>query len=112
MQQSASTVKKISLELGGNAPLIIFDDANLDEAVKGALACKFRNAGQTCVCANRIFVQSGIYDEFSKRFAAAVGDMKMGNGFDQGVVVGPMIEDRPSIRRMSMCRTRSPRAAP
>jgi succinate-semialdehyde dehydrogenase/glutarate-semialdehyde dehydrogenase len=92
MEQSASTVKKVSLELGGNAPLIIFDDADIEEAVKGALACKFRNAGQTCVCANRIFVQDGIYDEFSKRFAAAAGSMKMGNGFDEGVMVGPMIE--------------------
>ena len=92
MQQAASTVKKVSLELGGNAPLIIFDDADLDAAVEGAVACKFRNAGQTCVCANRIFVQDGIYDEFAKRFTAAVGGMRMGNGFDEGVVVGPLIE--------------------
>ncbi len=92
MQQCASTVKKVSLELGGNAPLIIFDDANIDAAVEGALACKFRNAGQTCVCANRIFVQDGIYDEFAKKFAAATAAMPIGNGFDQGIVIGPMVE--------------------
>ena len=92
MQQSASTVKKISLELGGNAPLIVFDDADLEQAVSGAIACKFRNAGQTCVCANRIFVQDGIYDEFARRFAEATAAMKMGNGFEDGVVIGPMIE--------------------
>ncbi len=92
MQQSASTVKKISLELGGNAPLIIFDDADLDAAVDGAIACKFRNAGQTCVCANRVFVQDGIYDAFARKFADAVSAMKMGNGFDEGVLIGPMIE--------------------
>lgn len=90
--QSASTVKKVSMELGGNAPLIIFDDADIDEAVKGAIICKYRNAGQTCVCANRIFVQDGIYDEFAKKFAAAAKAMKMGNGFDDGVTVGPLIE--------------------
>ena len=90
--QSASTVKKVSMELGGNAPLIIFDDADVDEAVKGAIICKYRNAGQTCVCANRIFVQDGIYDEFAKKFAAAAKAMKMGNGFDDGVTVGPLIE--------------------
>jgi len=80
------------MELGGNAPLIIFDDADIDEAVKGAIICKYRNAGQTCVCANRIFVQDGIYDEFAKKFAAAAKAMKMGNGFDDGVTVGPLIE--------------------
>ncbi|MEQ8334573.1 NAD-dependent succinate-semialdehyde dehydrogenase [Nisaea sp.] len=90
--QSASTVKKVSMELGGNAPLIIFDDADVDEAVKGAIICKYRNAGQTCVCANRIFVQDGIYDEFARKFAAAAKAMKMGNGFDDGVTVGPLIE--------------------
>ena len=92
MRQSASTVKKISLELGGNAPLIIFDDADLEAAVEGAIACKFRNAGQTCVCANRIFVQDGIYDAFAEKFAEATRAMKMGNGFDDGVIIGPMIE--------------------
>lgn len=92
MQQAASTVKKVSLELGGNAPLIIFDDADIDAAVEGALICKFRNAGQTCVCANRIFVQDGIYEAFSEKFAKAVAEMKQGNGFDEGVIVGPMID--------------------
>jgi len=90
--QSASTVKKVSMELGGNAPLIIFDDADLDEAVKGAIASKYRNAGQTCVCANRIFVQDGIYDAFAKKFAEAAASMKMGNGFEDGVVLGPLVE--------------------
>lgn len=90
--QSASTVKKVSMELGGNAPLIIFDDADIDEAVKGAIICKFRNAGQTCVCANRIFVQDGIYDAFAEKFASATKAMKMGNGFDDGVVIGPLVE--------------------
>ena len=91
MQQAAGTVKKVSLELGGNAPLIIFDDADLDRAVEGAIACKYRNAGQTCVCTNRIFVQDGVYDAFAERFARAVCEMKQGNGFDDGVTVGPMI---------------------
>jgi succinate-semialdehyde dehydrogenase/glutarate-semialdehyde dehydrogenase len=90
--QSASTVKKVSMELGGNAPLIIFDDADIDEAVKGAIICKFRNAGQTCVCANRILVQDGLYDAFAEKFAAAAKAMKMGNGFDDGVVIGPLVE--------------------
>ncbi|MEC7675062.1 MAG: aldehyde dehydrogenase family protein, partial [Pseudomonadota bacterium] len=91
MQQAAGTVKKVSLELGGNAPLIIFDDADLDRAVEGAIACKYRNSGQTCVCTNRIFVQDGVYDAFAERFTRAVGEMKQGNGFDDGVTVGPMI---------------------
>ena len=90
--QSASTVKKVSMELGGNAPLIIFDDADIDEAVKGAIICKFRNAGQTCVCANRILVQDGLYDAFAEKFAAAAKAMQMGNGFDDGVVIGPLVE--------------------
>lgn len=90
--QAASTVKKVSMELGGNAPLIIFDDANIEEAVKGAIASKYRNAGQTCVCANRIFVQDGIYDEFAKKFAEAAKSMKIGNGFEEGVEVGPLVE--------------------
>ena len=88
----ASTVKRISLELGGNAPLIVFDDADIDMAVKGAVASKFRNAGQTCVCANRMLVQDGVYDEFAKKFAAAVGAMKVGNGVDDGVAIGPLID--------------------
>ena len=92
MAQAAGTVKKISLELGGNAPMIIFDDADIDAAVQGTIASKFRNAGQTCVCANRIFVQDGIYDRFSEALSAAVASMKQGGGFEEGVVVGPLIE--------------------
>ncbi len=92
MAQAAGTVKKISLELGGNAPMIIFDDADIDAAVQGTIASKFRNAGQTCVCANRIFVQDGVYDRFSEALSAAVASMKQGGGFEEGVVVGPLIE--------------------
>jgi succinate-semialdehyde dehydrogenase/glutarate-semialdehyde dehydrogenase len=93
MQQCSSTVKKVSLELGGNAPFIVFDDADVDAAVVGAIASKFRNAGQTCVCANRIYVQAGIYDEFAKRFAQAVAALKVGNGLEDGVAIGPLIND-------------------
>ena len=93
MAQSAPTVKKLSLELGGNAPFIVFDDADVDSAVEGALASKYRNAGQTCVCANRFYVQAGVYDQFVARFAARVKAMKVGNGFEDGVVQGPLIED-------------------
>lgn len=93
MQQSASTVKKISLELGGNAPFIVFDDADLDAAVRGAMASKFRNTGQTCVCANRILVQDKIYDEFAKKLLAAVKQLKLGNGLDPEVQQGPLIND-------------------
>lgn len=89
--QCAETIKKTSMELGGNAPFIVFDDADLDEAVKGAIICKYRNAGQTCVCANRFFVQDGIYDAFAKKFTEAVNALKMGHGTEQGVEVGPMI---------------------
>ncbi|MBN8430828.1 NAD-dependent succinate-semialdehyde dehydrogenase [Microbulbifer salipaludis] len=89
--QCAETIKKTSMELGGNAPFIVFDDADLDEAVKGAIICKYRNAGQTCVCANRIFVQEGVYEEFAKKFTAAVSALKMGDGTQEGVEVGPMI---------------------
>ena len=93
MAQSAPSIKKLSLELGGNAPFIVFDDADLDSAVEGAMASKYRNAGQTCVCANRIYVQEGVYDEFVKKFSAKVGALKVGNGFEDGVVQGPLIED-------------------
>ncbi|PHM21174.1 MAG: succinate-semialdehyde dehydrogenase (NADP(+)) [Curvibacter sp. PD_MW3] len=93
MQQSAPTVKKLSLELGGNAPFIVFDDADIDSAVEGAMASKYRNAGQTCVCANRIYVQDGVYDEFVQKFAAKVKAIKVGNGFEDGVSQGPLIED-------------------
>lgn len=91
MAQCAPTVKKVSLELGGNAPFIVMDDADIDEAVAGAIASKFRNAGQTCVCANRIFVQEGIYDAFAKKFTEAVKKMKIGSGLEAGVDIGPMI---------------------
>lgn len=91
MRQSADTVKKISLELGGNAPFIVFDDADPDAAVEGAIASKYRNAGQTCVCANRILVQSGIYDTFLEKFIAAVQKQKVGPGTEQGVHIGPLI---------------------
>jgi succinate-semialdehyde dehydrogenase/glutarate-semialdehyde dehydrogenase len=92
MQQCASTVKKVSLELGGNAPFIVFDDADLDSAVEGAMASKYRNTGQTCVCANRLFVQEGVYEAFAKKFADKVGKMKVGNGLEDGVVQGPLID--------------------
>ncbi|TNE71340.1 NAD-dependent succinate-semialdehyde dehydrogenase [bacterium] len=91
MEKSAGTLKKLSLELGGNAPFIVFDDADLEAATDGALASKFRNNGQTCVCANRIFVQEGIYDAFVKRFTEKVKAQKVGNPFDQGVSIGPLI---------------------
>ncbi|MBB3103813.1 NADP-dependent succinate-semialdehyde dehydrogenase [Azomonas macrocytogenes] len=94
MQQSAATIKKISLELGGNAPFIVFDDADLDEAVKGALSSKYRNAGQTCVCVNRLYVQDGVYDAFAEKLKAAVGRLKVGNGLDEGVEIGPLIDER------------------
>ena len=93
MAQSASTVKKMSLELGGNAPFIVFDDADIDSAVEGAFASKYRNAGQTCVCSNRLYVQSGVYDEFVTKFAAKVSTAKVGNGFEDGVNQGPLIEE-------------------
>ena len=91
--QCASTIKKTSMELGGNAPFIVFDDADLDAAVSGAIACKFRNAGQTCVCANRIYVQSGVYDEFVRKFAQAAGYLKVGNGLESGTECGPLIDE-------------------
>lgn len=91
MAQCAQTVKKMSLELGGNAPFIVFDDADLDAAVDGAIASKYRNAGQTCVCANRLFAQEGIYEEFTTRLAEKVKSLKMGDGTEDGVVVGPLI---------------------
>ncbi len=94
MQQCAGTLKKVSLELGGNAPFIVFDDADLDAAVEGALASKYRNSGQTCVCANRFLVQDGVYDEFARKFALAVqSQLKVGNGLEDGVVQGPLINE-------------------
>ncbi|TIW34768.1 MAG: NAD-dependent succinate-semialdehyde dehydrogenase, partial [Mesorhizobium sp.] len=94
MRQCADQIKKVSLELGGNAPFIVFDDADLDAAVEGALASKYRNAGQTCVCANRLYVQSGVYDAFAARLAAKVAEMPVGDGFEAGVMVGPLIDDK------------------
>ena len=91
MKQCADTVKKVSLELGGNAPFIIFDDADLAAAVEGAIASKYRNAGQTCVCANRIFVQEGIYEAFAQKFAEAASQQKVGSGMDEKVSIGPLI---------------------
>lgn len=93
MRQCAPTIKKLSLELGGNAPFIVFDDADLDSAVEGALASKYRNAGQTCVCANRLYVQSGVYDAFVQKLADKTRALKVGNGFEAGVSIGPLIED-------------------
>lgn len=93
MAQSAPTVKKMSLELGGNAPFIVFDDADIDSAVEGAFASKYRNAGQTCVCSNRLYVQAGVYDAFVAKFAAKVKTAKVGNGFEEGVNQGPLIEE-------------------
>lgn len=94
MAQAAGTVKKVSLELGGNAPFIVFDDADLDLAVPAAIISKYRNSGQTCICANRIFVQDGIYDAFVEKFTAAVKEMKIGNGMDDGIDLGPMINQK------------------
>ncbi|MYN27675.1 NAD-dependent succinate-semialdehyde dehydrogenase [Duganella levis] len=94
MEQSAPTIKKLSLELGGNAPFIVFDDADLDAAVEGAIASKYRNAGQTCVCANRIYVQDGVYDVFAQKLVAAVEKLKVGNGVDEGVTQGPLIDEK------------------
>jgi succinate-semialdehyde dehydrogenase/glutarate-semialdehyde dehydrogenase len=93
MAQSAPTVKKLALELGGNAPFIVFDDADIDSAVEGAMLSKFRNAGQTCVCANRIYVQDSVYESFVEKFAAKVAKLNVGNGFTEGVTQGPLIED-------------------
>jgi len=93
IEQCAATVKRTSMELGGNAPFIVFDDADIDSAVKGAIICKFRNAGQTCVCANRLLVQEGVYDEFCEKFAAATAQLTLGNGQDDGVVMGPLINE-------------------
>ena len=91
MAQSAPSIKKMGLELGGNAPFIVFEDADLDAAVQGAMVCKYRNTGQTCVCANRLLVQDSIYDDFAGRLKAAVGKLKVGNGIDAGVTQGPLI---------------------
>ena len=94
MAKAAGTIKKVALELGGNAPLIIFDDADIDVAVSGAIASKFRNMGQTCVCANRIYVQAGVYDAFAEKLSAAVEKLRVGDGFADGVTTGPLITEK------------------
>ncbi len=93
MAQAADTVKRVSMELGGNAPFLVFDDCDLDRAVEGAIAAKYRNSGQTCVCTNRLFVQAGIHDAFAERLVARVRQLKVGNGFDEGVEQGPLINE-------------------
>ncbi|MES2898555.1 MAG: NADP-dependent succinate-semialdehyde dehydrogenase [Pseudomonadota bacterium] len=98
MEQCAPTIKKLSLELGGNAPFIVFDDADLDAAVEGAIASKYRNAGQTCVCANRLYVQAGVYEQFAEKLVAAVGKLKVGNGQEAGVTTGPLIEEKAVVK--------------
>ena len=97
LAQSAATVKKVSMELGGNAPLIIFDDADLDLAMRGVMVSKFRNAGQTCVCSNRLFVQEGIYDEFLQRLVNEVDGLVVGNGMEEGVDIGPLIHEKAAV---------------
>ena len=98
MAQAAPTIKKLSLELGGNAPFIVFDDADVDAAVEGAMASKYRNAGQTCVCANRLYVQDGVYDQFAAKLVAAVAKLKVGNGVETGVTQGPLIEEKAVVK--------------
>ena len=93
MEQAASTVKKVSMELGGNAPFLVFNDADLDAAVEGAMMSKYRNAGQTCVCANRLIVQDGVYDDFAARLAQAVSGLQVGDGMQSGVTIGPLINE-------------------
>ena len=93
LRQAADQVKKCSMELGGNAPFIVFDDADLDAAVEGAMICKFRNNGQTCVCANRIYVQAGVYDAFAAKLAVAVAGLQVGDGLQEGTTTGPLIND-------------------
>ncbi|WP_424830220.1 NAD-dependent succinate-semialdehyde dehydrogenase [Ruegeria sp.] len=99
IKQCADTVKRTSMELGGNAPFIVFDDANLDDAVEGAIASKYRNAGQTCVCANRFFVQAGIHDAFVEALTKRVKELRVGDGFGNGVQIGPMI-DQPAVEKV------------
>jgi succinate-semialdehyde dehydrogenase/glutarate-semialdehyde dehydrogenase len=94
MEQCAPTIKKLSLELGGNAPFIVFDDADVDAAVQGAIISKYRNAGQTCVCANRLYVQDGIYEQFAEKLAVAVQKLKVGNGLEEGITTGPLIDEK------------------
>jgi succinate-semialdehyde dehydrogenase / glutarate-semialdehyde dehydrogenase len=98
IEQCAPTVKKLSLELGGNAPFIVFDDADLDAAVQGAMASKYRNTGQTCVCANRLLVQDKVYDAFARKLADAVAQLKVGNGLEAGVTQGPLIDEKAAVK--------------
>src|SRR6185369_7951300 len=98
MEQCARTVKKVSLELGGNAPFIVFDDADIDAAVEGAMASKYRNTGQTCVCVNRIYVQDSVYDEFARKLSAAVGKLSPMNGLEPGATQGPLIDDKAVLK--------------
>jgi len=93
MAECAATVKRTSMELGGNAPFIVFDDADIDAAIEGAMLSKYRNSGQTCVCANRLLIQEGVYDEFAEKLAAAVKGLKIGDGSDEGVTIGPLINE-------------------
>ncbi len=101
MRQCADTIKKLSLELGGNAPFIVFHDANIDAAVEGAMVSKYRNAGQTCVCSNRLFVQADVYDEFAQKLAAKVASLKVGEGTEEGVTQGPLI-DEAAIKKVEL----------
>ncbi|MCF7480246.1 NAD-dependent succinate-semialdehyde dehydrogenase [Vibrio sp. J1-1] len=105
IKQCADTIKRTSMELGGNAPFIVFDDADIDEAVKGAIASKFRNAGQTCVCANRFYVQDAVYDQFVEKFKAAVAELKVGNGIEPGVTIGPLIDSKAKAQVMGYIAT-------
>lgn len=98
IQKAASTVKKVSMELGGNAPFIVFDDADIDRAVEGSIIAKYRNSGQTCVCTNRFFVQAGIYDAFVQKLAAATAKLKVGPGLEEGTTQGPLIDDRAVVK--------------
>ncbi|WP_417876982.1 NAD-dependent succinate-semialdehyde dehydrogenase [Vibrio sp.] len=105
IKQCADTIKRTSMELGGNAPFIVFDDADIEEAVKGAIASKFRNAGQTCVCANRFYVQDAVYDQFVENFKVAVAELKVGNGIEPGVTIGPLIDSKAKAQVMGYIET-------
>lgn len=111
MKACADTVKATSMELGGNAPFLVFDDADVDAAVEGAVASKYRNAGQTCVCSNRFLVQAGVYDEFAQKLAAAVSAMKIGDGFDEGVEIGPLIDAKAAQNVLAMVEDAKQRGA-
>ncbi|MFV5455250.1 NAD-dependent succinate-semialdehyde dehydrogenase [Acinetobacter towneri] len=102
MEQCAPTIKKLALELGGNAPLIIFEDADLEKAVQGAILAKYRNAGQTCVCANRIYVHKNVYTKFTEKFVAAVQALKVGNGLDEGTQIGPLINEKAVLKAQKL----------